>query len=416
MNEHDEHTLRRRAIRLTLQGWRPRAILRAIPRSRRWLHKWQQRFYTLGWAGLTSQSRRPQHSPQAYPARVQAAVVRARQILAQRAVGLVGPAAIQTELRSWPDAPPIPSVSTIQRMLKTAGIITPPPPPRPEPYYPQPTPTPQYPIQAMDWTERYLPGGAKVYAFHTIDLQSHALLQTISPDKALGTVRTHLLAVWMRLGRPAALQMDNDGAFCGGYKVPRVFGQVVRLCLYVGIEPLFIPIGEPRRNGLVERVNGLWSQGFWRRRHFASLAEVAAASPEFEAWYMHEYHPPALQGRTPAQAHDAPGGRLRPAQVRQLRAPLPITAGRVHFLRQVEASGEIRLLNERWRVGKRWAGRYVWATIITHRHELRIYYQAAADAPLRLLRQWEYPLPEPVRPLKPEFRRPHRRRKMGTMS
>ena len=26
-----------------------------------------------------------------------------------------------------------------------------------------------------------------------------------------------------RLGRPAGLQMDNDGAFCGGYKVPRVF-------------------------------------------------------------------------------------------------------------------------------------------------------------------------------------------------
>src|SRR4051812_49209782 len=100
MNEHDEHLLRRKAIRWTLQGWRPSAILRALPRSRVWLHKWQHRFYSEGWPGLTSQSRRPQQSPQAYPEEVRAAVIRARQILEQRAIGLIGPAAIQTELRS----------------------------------------------------------------------------------------------------------------------------------------------------------------------------------------------------------------------------------------------------------------------------------------------------------------------------
>src|SRR5690348_1628595 len=118
MNEHGEQAWRRQAIRLTLRGWRPRAILRTIPRSRAWLGKWQQRFYTDGWRGLLSQSRRPRHSPQAYPAPVRAAVVRARQILERRAVGLIGPAAIQAELRSWPDAPPIPAVSTILRILK----------------------------------------------------------------------------------------------------------------------------------------------------------------------------------------------------------------------------------------------------------------------------------------------------------
>jgi hypothetical protein len=210
--------------------------------------------------------------------------------------------------------------------------------------------------------------------------------------------------------------MDNDGAFCGGYKVPRVFGQVVRLCLYVGIEPIFIPFGEPQRNGLVERLNGLWSQGFWRRRHFAAFAEVAASSPAFTAWYMHEYQPPTLHGRTPAQAAPPAASRLSSEQVRQLPERLPITAGRVHFLRRVGADGGIQLLNERWMVGKRWAERYVWATIITHRHELRIYYQAAEQAPIRLLHQWAYPLPEPVVPLEPEFRWPHRRRKMNTMS
>ena len=413
MNEHDERALRRKAIRLQLQGLPPRLILRAIPRSPSWLRKWGQRFQTLGWPGLNSQSRQPHHPAHAYPLAIRQAVVRARHILEQRTVGLIGATAIQAELRSWPHLARVPSAATIKRILRAAGIPAHPAPP-PAPYYPQPTPTAPYPIQAMDWTERYLPGGAKVYAFHTIDLSSQAMTQTLSADKALPTVRRHLFQVWTHLGCPAGLQMDNDGAFCGGYKVPRVFGQVVRLCLYVGVEPIFIPFGEPKRNGLVERLNGLWSAGFWRRQHFGTLAEVAAASPDFTAWYMQHYQPPALQGQTPAAAQQA-GRRLSRTQLQRLPGQLPITAGRVHLLRRVDAAGAIRVLNEQWLVGKRWAGRYVWATIITHKQELRVYYRATAQAPVRLLRQWAYPLDEPVVPLTPEFRRPYRRRKMNTM-
>jgi putative transposase len=398
-----------------VQGWPPRRILRTIPRSRTWLYKWQQRFRRQGWPGLRNQSRQPHHSPHAYSAATRAAVIRARQILEQRTVGLIGPTAIQAELRSWPHIEQVPARTTIRRILTAVGIGIA-PPPAPAPYYPSPTPSPDYPIHAMDWTERYLPGGAKVYAFHTVDLQTHALTQTLSPDKALAAVRTHLLTVWTHLGRPAGLQMDNDGVFCGGYKVRRVVGQVVRLCLYMGIEPIFIPVGEPKRNGVVERVNGLWSAGFWERRHFETFADVVTASPEFVHWYMHEYQPPALHGLTPAAVQrPLPSARLSITQVRALPERLPITAGRVHFLRQVDAAGEISLLNERWRVGKRWAQRYVWATISTHRHELRVYYRANEHTPVRLLGQWAYPLDEPVVPLQRQFCWCPRRRKLTTM-
>src|SRR5436305_1570978 len=414
MEEPTERTLRRQALRLTLQGRPPHVILRAIPRGRTWLYKWQQRFRLYGWAGLHSQSRQPHQSPHAYSAAIRAAVIRARHLLEQRLVGLIGPAAIQAELRSWPHIKCVPARTTIRRILQAAGIGTA-PSPRPAPYYPQPTPTPEYSIQATDWTERYLPGGAKVYAFHTVDLATHVFTQTLSPDKALATVRAHLLVVWTRWGRPAGSQTDNDGVFCGGYKVRRVFGQIVRLCLYLGIDPIFIPVGEPQRNGVVERVNGLWSAGFWGRRHFRSFAEVAAASPEFVAWYMQEYQPPALHGLTPSQAQLPPAARLSAAQVRALPTELPITAGRVHFLRQVSAAGDISLLNERWVVGKRWAQCYVWATVITHKHELRVYYRASEQTPVRLLRTWPYALDEPVVPLLAQFQGPQRRRKITTM-
>ena len=109
----------------------------------------------------------------------------------------------------------------------------------------------------MDWTARYLPGGGKVFIFHTLDLQTRALTQTLRCDKSSATVREHALATWQQLGLPSGLQMDNDAAFSGGYKVVRVFGAFVRLCLYVGIEPIFLPVGEPKRNGVIERLRGV---------------------------------------------------------------------------------------------------------------------------------------------------------------
>jgi hypothetical protein len=47
-----------------------------------------------------------------------------------------------------------------------------------------------------------------------------------------------------------------------------------------------------------------------------------------------------------------------------LPQPLPLTAGRLHFIRRVAPDGTLRFLGERWKVGKRFAHYYVWATVI----------------------------------------------------
>src|SRR5262249_61556302 len=109
-----------------------------------------------------------------------------------------------------------------------------------------PTPTVHYVLHAMDWTARYLEGGPKVFACHTIDLQTHAIAQTLSTDKTALMVQEHALQAWQTLGLPDGWQMDNDSAFTGGGKAPRRVGDFVRLCLSVGIEPLFLPVGEPK--------------------------------------------------------------------------------------------------------------------------------------------------------------------------
>ena len=415
MDEKLERRHRRKAIRLSLRGERSRVIRQAVSRSRTWLSKWRKRYEQQGSAGLRSQLRRPHHIPNQVPARVRRLVERVRRQLVKRKVGLIGAPSIQRELRANRLLRKIPSAATIKRILRAAKLSQRSPALRVV-YYPQPTATATYVLQAMDWTERYLTGGAKVYAFHTLDMQTRACAQTISTDKSNATVRAHALKTWKTLGIPNGLQMDNDGAFCGGYKTPRIFGQFVRLCLYLGIEPIFIPFGEPERNGDVESVNGLWGAAFWKRRRFRSVAQVVRASPEFEAWYAQHYAPPKLDGRTPAQAHrQVHRRRLTARQIRALPKTLPITEGRLHFLRLVSAEGTIVILNETWHVHKRLAGQYVWATLWTHRRRLEIYHRRSLQAKARLLKAYYYAMPESVVPLRPECKRGPRRRKMSAM-
>jgi len=356
MNEHHEYQLRRRAIRLSLQGRERTAILARIGRSPAWLSKWLRRFDEEGWQGLHARSRSPLHFSARYSQHTRALVVATRQRLQKRRIGLSGPQAIQDELSHSHLLRRVPSLATIKRILHDAGLIHRPKQPK-RGYFPQPTPSSTYVLHAMDWTARYLRGGAKLLVFHTVDVRPRALHQTLHTDKSGATVRAHALATWQHLGLPSGLQLDNDAAFNGGYKVPRVFGAFVRLCLYLGIEPIFLPVGEPKRNSVVERLHGLWSQTFWRTHRFDTLAAVRRAAPQFVRFYMERYHPPALQGATPGQAHKAVRRRrLNAAEVAVVPSELPLTAGRVHFLRLVTAQGQITLLNESWSVGKRLAG------------------------------------------------------------
>src|SRR5262245_9317085 len=104
----------------------------------------------------------------------------------------------------------------------------------------------------MDWIARYIEGGEKIFAFHTVDWQTRALTQTLKANKTVASVTAHALETWQKLGLPDFLQLDNDAAFTGGSKTPRRFGAFVRLALSVGIELIFTPPAEPKRNGLVE--------------------------------------------------------------------------------------------------------------------------------------------------------------------
>jgi len=406
-----EQALRQEAIRRRLEGERRCDICRDLDRSTRWFSKWWHEFQGDPQTDLADHSRAPQTSPQKVPERVVQAIIHTRQTLEAAATadtryGLIGPRAILGRLREV-KVHPLPSLTSIQRVLHQADLTHPTGAGQARAYYPWPVPWGVNAIQATDIITRYVRGGEAIENFHSLDLFSHAACLTQHAEQTSATTRAHLLKSWAFLGLPSVQQFDNEGAFCGGHTHPRVMGQVVRLCLFCGIEPFFTPVYEAKRNYQVESFHGVWVLGFWSRCQFAHLAHVQTEAPAFQRWHYYHYRPPALDGLTPAQVRRGQPIRKLTMVLRRLipTGRLPITAGRIHLMRRVNRAGDIRLLNETWPVGLKWAGEYVRATIHTAQQRLTLWHQADEHADWRRLKTRVFRLKEPVHALLPAFRR-----------
>lgn len=88
-------------------------------------------------------------------------------------------------------------------------------------------------------------------------------------------------------------------------------------------------------------------------------------------------------------------------------APLPLCAGQLHAVRRVSAEGWVTFLNEPFRIGKRYRGRYVWLTLDTACQRLTVWYQARAEAEWQWLTDFAYELDAPVVPVPQQFARLH---------
>jgi putative transposase len=407
----NEQSLRREAIRRRLQGERRCDICRDLNRATSWFDKWWAVYRRNPKTDFSDRSRAPHHSPQQMPASVVEAVLSIRQLLEQGATpqtryGLIGAHAIWTRLKAL-HLSPLPSEPTIQRILAEHHLTHPLGAATTAAYYPSLVAWDVNALFATDIITKHVRGGAAIQNFHTIDHYSHAVCLTQHLDKTSRTARLHLLHTWAKLGRPYLHQFDNEGAFSGGHTHRHRIGQVVRLCLFCGVEPLFTPYYEPKRNYQIESFHSLWVSSFWSRHEFATISEVEAETPLFWRWYMYHYEPPTLAGQTPAQVRRGARVQLLSTALRRVipAGRVPLTAGRIHFLRKVDASGALEVLNEVWRLGLKWSGEYVRATINTQEQTITFWHQVAAESPWQLLKTRRFQIEETIHALRPEFRR-----------
>ena len=186
-----------------------------------------------------------------------------RRVLAERTdpelkYAFIGAPTIRTELKRT-SLRPIPGLRTVERILQRRGLSQSrrkrKDPNEPTAYCPVPVPHGPNDVHAWDIVTRHVVGGERVCSFHLLDRATHYPLLRQYPDKSAVSAPAFLVAVWQTVGLSRLLQMDNEATFCGGYRFPRVFSQIGRLCLSVGVEVVFIPFYSPKKNADIESFN-----------------------------------------------------------------------------------------------------------------------------------------------------------------
>src|SRR5437660_1729063 len=364
---NDELTARHRAITLRLAGRSVQAICAAVGRSERWFHKWWRRYLETGPEGLYDLTRANHHVAQRIPPELERAILSIRRRLQAHAspatrYSLTGAAVIRAELKAL-GIRPLPCERTIERVLQRNGLTAPrvrlaPLLPRQE--YPGPQARASNDLHEVDLVGPiYLQGsGQRYYIWVGKDAFDGAVCLRLAGSRRMDEVLGFLGECWKDLGRPEQVQFDNARELAGWGPSARTLSRVIRLCLRFGVSPVFIPEGEPHFNGSVENFNGWFQEPLLQRRFRWSgdlRRELAWLQEAVNTQHVH----PRLGGQTPAQHRRGLRLQKLPATFVVPTERLPLSAGRVTFLRRVSGAGTVKLLSQSFRVGRRHRGLYL---------------------------------------------------------
>ena len=157
-----------------------------------------------------------------------------------------------------------------------------------------------------------------------------------------------MIAHWQGAGLPAFAQFDNDTIFQGAHQWADSFGRVVRLCLALGVTPVFAPPRETGFQAAIENYNGRWQAKVWSRFTHRDLKQLQERS----ALYVR-----AARQRSAERIDNAPERRRFPQPWRfDVQRPL---RGRVIYLRRTDEQGQAHLLGHCFPVDRLWPHRLV---------------------------------------------------------
>jgi putative transposase len=272
---------------------------------------------------------------------------------------------------AWPK-----EVWTINRILKRHGLVGQPT------YQPHGTPYPSvavpgpHVVHQLDLVgPRYFTGGQRFYGVHGMDAYSNAVALAARPSKRAPDVVDALVAAWQKLGLPRDLQVGNELSFRGSNRHPHSFGLLIRLCLYLGVEVVFIPEREPWRNGIVERFNDVYDKWFWRPQPFRDLAHLRRELPHFETFHNTQHRYAKLGQHTPWTVHTATPRRRLAQRFALHRRGLPWREGRISGIRLTDDRGRVRFFSETFLVSSTLVHEYVRGTIFTQTGQLKFAHQ-----------------------------------------
>ena len=176
------------------------------------------------------------------------------------------------------------------------------------------------------------------------------------------------------MGPPDFLQLDNELSFRGSNRHPRSPGLVIRLCLHFGVTPVFIPIGEPWRNGTIEKFNDTYNKKFFRRQWFPSYAMLKRQSKNFQRFHNKHHRYSCLKGKTPLQIiHSSTDRPLTIGGNTKLPELDSVPDGNIILIRFIRSNRLLDIFGEKFKVSKDLVYSYVKAVIVTNLHSLQVY-------------------------------------------
>ena len=207
-----------------------------------------------------------------------------------------------------------------------------------------------------------------------MDIFSHRVYIESQRSKEDRHIASSLLRCWKTIGLPDFIQFDNELSFRGSNRHPRSPGLVIRLCLHFGVTPVFIPIGEPWRNGEIEKFNDTYNKKFFRRQWFPSYSTLKRQSKHFQRFHNKHHRYSCLKGKTPLQVIQS--ADFKPVTIGP-NTKLPqldeVPDGNIILIRFIRSGRKLDVFGEQFEVSKDLVYSYVKAIIVTEIGSLQLY-------------------------------------------
>lgn len=371
-----EYQKRIDVVKRHYSGQKANYIYKSLGKTKRWFYFWLNRYNPNDEKWYEDKPKAPKSTPHKISIEAEALVCNVRDKLVKTKYAQIGGLAIQWELEKL-GAKPIP-IWTINRILKRNNLVK-----EPEIYekrnklYPKIKVTLPNIVHQLDLIgPRYIGKGKdnKFFSANLIDVFSNAAKIRPYKGKRDIFITDFLVYTWQMLGIPKYLQLDNELSFKGSNRHPRTFGNVIKLCLCLGVEPIFIPEAEPWRQGVIEKFNDVYDKTFFRRQHFKDFEHLSKESYVFESFHNNNHRYGKLKGKTPWVVHTSVTRKVLPKSFNLHKRYIPFKDGRVSFVRLTDEKGCVRFFTETFKVEKDLSNEYVKGTVFTKLNLLKFYY------------------------------------------
>lgn len=386
--------LRIKAVKQHLAGQSPKVICQELSMSKRWLFKWIKRYQSGKRDWFKEKSKTPYTIYRKTSPEIEKKVVTIRRFLEESKVSQIGAINIQYQLQILQEKE-IPQVWTINRILRRNHLVS----PREKRYQPKGKPYPIFPDRPLRPNTlhqfdivgpRYIKGDGCFYAHNLMGIGSHRVAVNPKRSKIHQEVALSLKDTWETIGMPSFLQLDNQLCCRGSNRYPRSSGLVIRLCLLLGVQPIFIPLGEPWRNGCIEKFQATFEHRFFRKIRFSDFQDLYKQAKRFEIFHNQNHRYSCLNGKTPDEVlkSNPMPQREFPDYFSWDNLKARVRQGNIHLIRFIRSNRILDIFGEKFQVDRSLVYEYVRATIIVKEQKIKLFHQD------KLVNEIDYQLPD----------------------